>query len=382
MPKYLLLDRESSFMKAVRDVEIDLVDVDLKTYREKGVRVQIAPVAAHNFTGLVERKIRTVQEVFEKIGLSKRNLHATGLQTLCKLAENHLNNTPLGFSYGRDADNSPLLKLVTPNMLRMGRLNSRALDGPMRFPIGPKDLMKKVEDTYNAYFKIWNATMLPKMIPQPKWFKTSDEVKPEDVVYFRKIENDLSSKWTVGQIDSVERSKDGVVRRVKVRYYNHDENYARFSERCVRSLVRLFNIEDNYWIEDMAKYEKLVQELKTEARKEKVDPVLIVKNADGNYAVKSNAAAKPEMSCDCCCQAHCKLNFHSKSRKSTIGVNLAKLDVAIEREDIEFPNIFEKDLFDLEDDESMQQQREFNVEFKDAFNEMLLSMETNFSMEC
>jgi hypothetical protein len=45
---------------------------------------------------------------------------------------NELNNLPLGYSYGRDSDNSPLLKLIFPNMLKIGRLNSRALDGPVR----------------------------------------------------------------------------------------------------------------------------------------------------------------------------------------------------------------------------------------------------------
>ena len=53
--------------------------------------------------------------------------------------ETQLNNLPLGFSYGRDADNTPLLKLVTPNLMKIGRINSRAVDGPMRFPTRPKD---------------------------------------------------------------------------------------------------------------------------------------------------------------------------------------------------------------------------------------------------
>ena len=74
-----------------------------------------------------------------------------------KLVENDLNNLPMGFSHGRDADNT-LLKLATPNMMRLGSLNSRAVDGPIRFPTGPKDVMvdelskkvandKKVEPT-------------------------------------------------------------------------------------------------------------------------------------------------------------------------------------------------------------------------------------------
>ena len=167
----------------------------------------------------------------------------------------------MGFSYGRDADNTPLLKLITPNLLKIGRLHSRALDGPVMFPTGPKDLMVKVEQTYDAFFKIWNATMVPKLILQPKWFKDSPELKPGDIVYFQKTENELSSDWMVGQVHYITRSRDGVIRRVCVKYFNHKESKPRFTDRAVRSLVKLFSIDDSYFMHDMAKVEKLMAEL-------------------------------------------------------------------------------------------------------------------------
>ena len=39
-----------------------------------------------------------------------------------------------------------------------------------------------------------------------------------NIVYFRKVENELSSKWTVGKVSDVVKSKDGVVRRCTVQY--------------------------------------------------------------------------------------------------------------------------------------------------------------------
>ena len=132
-------------MKVVREAEINLVDLDNRCYREFGIKFYTAPVGAHNYTGLVERKIKSVQECFEKIDLKSQKLHATGLQTLAKLVENKLNNIPLGYSFGRDSMNSPLLRLVTPNMFRVGRLNSRALTGPVKLPKGPREMMTKVE---------------------------------------------------------------------------------------------------------------------------------------------------------------------------------------------------------------------------------------------
>ena len=61
-PKYLLLDQDSSFMKAGNEAEVNMKDLELRSYKEHGIVCQFAPVSGHNFTGLVERKIRTVQE--------------------------------------------------------------------------------------------------------------------------------------------------------------------------------------------------------------------------------------------------------------------------------------------------------------------------------
>ena len=48
--------------------------------------------------------------------------------------------------------------------------------------------------------------MVPKLIPQPKWFKDSPEVKADVDAYFQKAESELSSPWTVGQVEYVTRS--------------------------------------------------------------------------------------------------------------------------------------------------------------------------------
>ena len=185
----------------------------------------------------------------------------------------------------------------------------------------------------------------------------------------------LYSKWTVGQVDSVERSKDGIVRRAVVRYYNANENVPRFSPRCVRSLCRLFNIEDNYWVNDMAKSEMLVKDLMQ--KEKKVPPMKLVKQGDG-FVVASNC----QRSCNCCCRGHCSLakDYHSKNGKVS-GVNLAKLDVKLEKDELEFPFLFEKDLDEEDAYLSMYGSSKSNLEFNDPLYETLVAMETNFSME-
>ena len=186
-----------------------------------------------------------------------------------------LNNTPLGYSFGRESTNTPILKILTPNMLRHGRLNSRSLDGPIRMPKGPKEMMSKVEELYESFFKLWNVVCIPRLLQQVKWFKSSPEIKVDDVIYFQKVDNVLSQKWSIGQVDSVVRSKDGVIRRVTVRYHNAGESFPRFTERSVRSLVRLFNVEDTYFVHDLEMTEKMIETLEeNDEDNDKVPPPL------------------------------------------------------------------------------------------------------------
>ena len=71
--------------------------------------------------------------------------------------------------------------------------------------------------------------MVPLLVQRPKWFKSARDLKVGDLVLFKKQDNVLSNKWTVVM------SKDGLIRRAKVRYYNASEDKIRFTDRAVRS---------------------------------------------------------------------------------------------------------------------------------------------------
>ena len=176
-------------MSAFDLAEIEFRDLQLTLHREKGINISLCPVAGH-----VERVIRSVQEGFTDSGMKSRILHATGLQTVCKLIESQYNNLPIGYHYGRSADNSPLLRIITPNMLRIGRVNKRSLDGPIRLPAKRMKILGRVEEIYEAWFRIWRETLVPKLMFQQKWFNSDKELKKGDLVYFRKTESKLEGK--------------------------------------------------------------------------------------------------------------------------------------------------------------------------------------------
>ena len=255
-PSHVFCDQDAAGMSAFEMAETELRDLKLGLYKEKKINFSVCAVTGHDRHGHVERVIWSVQESFEDCGLKKMIIHATGLQTLCKLVENQYNNLPLGYHYDRDCDNSPLLRILTPSMLRVGRVNKRAMDGPIRMPKSRLEILSRVNETYDSWFKIWAEAMVPKLLFKPKWFKTEKELKIGDLVYFPRAENTLDKKWMMGVVDSVERGRDGLIRMIDIRYKNAGQNIFQLTNRTIRKVVKVWGIEDIHLDEDLAEMAK------------------------------------------------------------------------------------------------------------------------------
>ena len=224
IPTKVLVDQDSGAMAAFKSAEFDYLNFQLRLQTQYGVSFETCPTGGHDQHGLVEAIIKSIQDIFNECDLKTKRLNSLGWQTFCKLAENFFNNLPLGFSYGRQQDNTELLKIITPNMLRIGRNNNRALQGPIRLPGNTKELLDLVDSTYKAWFNVFKETVVPRLIPQPKWFQKEVDLNEEDVVYFRKEEKELNSEWRLGTIEQVIRSRDGIIRRIIIKYFNASEN--------------------------------------------------------------------------------------------------------------------------------------------------------------
>ena len=252
IPSIVHVDQDSGALAGFRSAELDFRDLQHQLHKQFGISFTTCPVGGHDQHGLVEATIKSIQETFEECGLKTKRIHALGWQTFCKLAENAFNNLPIGYSYARDQDNTELLKILTPNMLRVGRINSRALQGPIRLPVDKKELLEVVETTYKGWFKIFKETVVPRLIRQPKWFKIDRDLKEQDLVYFQKKDSPLNSTWTIGQVDQVIVSRDGVIRRAVIKYFNPNENHPQFTDRSVRKMVKLWSLDEACLFDDLA----------------------------------------------------------------------------------------------------------------------------------
>ena len=70
---------------------------------------------------------------------------------------------------------------------------------------------------------------------------------------FTKKEGSLSSTYQYGMVHEIEPSKDGLIRRVVVKYRNNNENVDRFTTRAVRELVLIHPIDEVHMMEELGK---------------------------------------------------------------------------------------------------------------------------------
>ena len=245
-----------------------------------------------------------------------------GLQTMCKMVENTLNNLPYGYTQSRSDTNQSLYKLISPNLLRHGKNNNRAISGPVRLSADSSKILKDVQKRNEAWFKIFKDSCVPRLVMQQKWFKNERDLAVGDLVFFRKDDSELGDgDWTVGMVDQVIPSKDKLIRQVIVKYRNASEGFDRFSKRNPRKCVRLCNVDDSGLWDDLSWVQKQL---------ENIDEAVFPDVSSATVAVSEvgeEVLAKCKL---CCCVSHCQVRFHSMSKKPVVDIPMVNMMVGLD----------------------------------------------------
>ena len=178
------------------------------------------------------------------------------------------------------------------------------------------------------------------------------------------------------EVESVTKSKDGMVRRVCIRYFNAGDNEPSFTDRAARSIVRLFSIDDNYFIEDMAATERTVSKLLTKDD-DKVEPLKIVRDESGEYRLAGNADNSYVRTCNCCCVGHCGLaHFPGAGVLSNAAVKLSNV---VFEQSLPDPVLINPELNDLEEADVANNMLPFKPE--DEILSLMTALNTKFELE-
>ena len=83
-----------------------------------------------------------IQESLNKSEIRGSRHTATGWQTIAKLIDRQVDNIPLGYLYHQGNAN-PLLKVLTPGLLKIGTFSNRAPHGVFDIPDSPEKILEK-----------------------------------------------------------------------------------------------------------------------------------------------------------------------------------------------------------------------------------------------
>ena len=148
--------------------------------------------------------------------------------TVGKAIEHEANEVPIGYLYDRSyGEGNPVLRILRPNSLKGFGLTDRAPKGLFTIPNSPKDLMKKIEGLYDSWYQCWATSFVPLLLDRPKWKTEFDNLKQNDVIYFKILDSPLGATSKLGKVDQVKVGRDGCVREILVAYKIMDENLVR-----------------------------------------------------------------------------------------------------------------------------------------------------------
>ena len=235
-PAKVFIDAGSQLLAAFRHTEFSMTDLTRQLNEKHGIMIEfeVCPVGSHEANGLVERSIQEIKKLLATVfhGLKMDTLR---METVFSWIANELNSLPI--CLGSQYRNLEHADLITPNRLIMGKNNKRAVSGLIVDP-HPQRIITQIEAVEQAWWTVWVAEKLGSLVARPaKWPAGTPEIQVGDIVVFVRDKNDMiGCTWRLGEISEVETSRDGVCRRVVIKYRAGNETAWRSTRRSVREV--------------------------------------------------------------------------------------------------------------------------------------------------
>ena len=266
VPKICFPDREGGLIKSLSQGEIDITDLSGTLRRQRGIIFEAVVPQGHYRHGKVEKRIHMLQQSLERSQIRNSRCTATGWQTLAKLIERSVNSIPIGFLHHQSGGLNPLLRILTPNSLKLITTSDRAPIGVFNIPDGAAGIMENIDQKYETWYQVWNEQYLPLVMDRQKWHFRKENLIPGDIVYFKLTESKMSADWRIGKVEAVKIGKDGYVREATIAYKNASSDDPsdwthRTVDRPVRNMVKLFHIDDTCLMDDIRAVNELTKKI-------------------------------------------------------------------------------------------------------------------------
>ena len=132
-----------------------------------------------------------------------------GWHTLAKAVERTVNSVPIGFLHHQSGGMNPLLRILTPNSLKLISNSAGAPISLFNIPDSAETIMDNIQQKYETWYQVWNEQYLPLIMERQKWHMKKENLCPGDIVYFMFKESPMSASWRIGKIEQVKIGDDG-----------------------------------------------------------------------------------------------------------------------------------------------------------------------------
>ena len=244
VPSCLFVDQGTQ-LTSLDKVEFTLRDANHQLRESLGIEVYPSTSKSHMERGRVERKIRTLRDMLNKSAINT-DIALTPIQweTIFSKMASEIDDIPLARA---DQSNSADFgwDILTPNRFKLGRSHNRVIEGPMHLTESscPTHLLKRLESIQSYWYQLLLDRM-HHLIPKPIKMSHTDEVKMEDIVVFRFLDNinNKLEKWKLGKVVDIIKNGRGVL----ISYPNTSGKKCviRFVERSPRDVCVISSVTD------------------------------------------------------------------------------------------------------------------------------------------
>ena len=212
IPSDIFIDNGTQLL-ALKHVEFSIRDIDTQVYDSMGFRVHESSAKSHIERGRVERKIRSVKDMIERLGIQSTNpMTSIQWETLFAKVASNINDLPIARGDSSSVSNVGF-EILTPNRLLLGRNNFRSLEGNglnIESTKIPTQILDRNREVYKTWYTLFMENIHMLQVRPDKWCTNSRLPCTNDVVLFVLNDSEYSKNgatWKLGKVLSCEARK-------------------------------------------------------------------------------------------------------------------------------------------------------------------------------
>ena len=209
VPRDVYVDNGTQLL-SLKEASFSIRDIDTQVYHSMGIRVHESIAKSHEERGRVERKIRSLREMLEKLGVKTSN-PMTSIQWETTFAKISSMIDDLPMARGDSSSTANLgYDILTANRLKLGRNNFRSLDGGGIYLENnqlPTDILERNRDIVHCWYQLFIDNIHMITLKPSKFLKNSPAPRVDDIVLFTMVDNQFAKEsitWKLGRITRVE----------------------------------------------------------------------------------------------------------------------------------------------------------------------------------